>query len=187
MRLFMLTLIKTWTTLLLPVYYLVIYRVLRDRREGAWTRKTRPSCVKDGATHQPVRLDKNKSVREFCWDGGIANCFPYFDGNTTIITPLAVEFKEHVSINPSIDDRYRSKYKSVRHLSLSPHVRLHLTPENGVTWKQILLSPTEDELQWRFDQGYENAATFLESQEATLDESGEAAEVAAESSTSAIG
>ncbi|GKZ00397.1 patatin-like phospholipase domain-containing protein 2 [Mayamaea pseudoterrestris] len=145
-------------------------------------------CVKDGTDHKLVQRDvADKTAREFCWDGGIANCFPYFDDNTVMVTPLAVDFPSHLSINPSVDRKYRDSYKSMRYLSLTPHVRLHLTPSNGLTWKQILWSPTDDELQRRFDQGYENAETFLEMEEAVVDDSGEAAKAAAASGTTATG
>jgi hypothetical protein len=144
-------------------------------------------CVKDGATHQPIYLDGTKSAREFCWDGGIANAFPYFDQNTTIITPLAVDFSSNLSINPSIEDDYKKRFQTVRHLPLSSHVQLHLTPDNGLTWKQILLSPTDEELQMRFDQGYKNAYTFLNSEQPTSDPSGDASREAAESGTAAHG
>jgi predicted acylesterase/phospholipase RssA len=124
-------------------------------------------AVKSGATHQVVKLDHEKSVREFCWDGGIANCFPYYDKDTTIVTPLAVDFQNHRSINPSIEDSSAAtaapdvSTSTRRYLQLNPGVRMHLSHANGLTWRHISWGSIDDVLLGWFDRGHANATTYL--------------------------
>jgi hypothetical protein len=112
-------------------------------------------CVKK-ASGEPVE-PLTKLGREICWDGGLANTFPFIDSESIIVTPLAASFEHNKSINPSIE--YEGK--RVRSFPLTPSVRIHMTPENAASFRQIVLSSDDAVLNAKFTQGYDNAYSFL--------------------------
>lgn len=131
-------------------------------RNSAIARSTRQledmiqaGCVKkaNGDVLQPAM---GASQREFCWDGGLVNAFPYIDSSTVIVTPIAADFADNASINPSI--HYDGPTRS---FALNDRVKVHLTMDNLRTMRQIATSSSDVDLQARFTDGFDDARAFL--------------------------
>jgi predicted acylesterase/phospholipase RssA len=117
-------------------------------------------CVKHGVTGQPIVPHQNVASREICWDGGLVNAFPIVDQQTLMVAPVAVDFPHHPhTINPATR---MSNSSTVRVLRLNQWVSFHLTRENAIRLRQIVMSSDADVLQARFAEGYDDAQHYLE-------------------------
>lgn len=128
----------------------------KERIDAMWAQ----GRIKQGRTGEPLELPTTDTKRELIWDGGLVNAFPFFDSDTIIVCPLAASFSNNPSINPSIMYQYH-----VRTMTVSHNVDLHLTRDNLITFRRLLLSSDESSLRAKFEQGYTNAAQFLDDQE----------------------
>jgi hypothetical protein len=116
-------------------------------------------CVKHGVTGQPIVPHPDVTSREICWDGGLVNAFPIVDQQTLMVAPVAVDFPHHPhTINPAV----RQSRCPVRVLRLNQWVSFHLTRENAIRLRQIVMSSDADVLQARFAEGYDDAQHYLE-------------------------
>ena len=117
-------------------------------------------CVKHGITGHPIPpLPSDLSSREICWDGGLVNAFPIVDEDTLMVAPVAVYFPKHQhTINPAI----RNTIDTVRFLRLNECVSFHLTRENAIRMRQIVMSSDTATLQARFAEGFDDAQRYLE-------------------------
>ena len=121
----------------------------------------RAGCVKKGLTGERLQLSEISSdLRELYWDGGLVNAFPIIDRDTIIITPIAADFTNNPSINPSIE--YSDKALPIRKWRANPTAQLHMTSDNMRTFQSLILNPDEKNLQSFFARGYDNALAFLD-------------------------
>lgn len=115
-------------------------------------------CVKHGVTGQPIP-PLPLSSREICWDGGLVNAFPIVDEETLMVSPVAVQFSKHAhTINPAL----QTTGVVVRALRLNEWVSFHLTADNAIRLRQIVMSSDATVLQARFAEGYDDAQKYLE-------------------------
>ncbi|GAX26808.1 patatin-like phospholipase domain-containing protein 3 [Fistulifera solaris] len=115
-------------------------------------------CVKHGVTGQPIVPHHDVTSREICWDGGLVNAFPIIDQQTLMVAPVAVDFPYHPhTINPAM-----RQSSAERVLRLNQWVSFHLTRENAIRLRQIVVSSDADVLQARFAEGYDDAQHYLE-------------------------
>lgn len=118
-------------------------------------------CVKHGVTGLPIPpLPSDLSSREICWDGGLVNAFPIVDQDTLMVAPVAVYFPQHEhTINPAIQNHHSTFVRVVR---LNEFVSFHLTRENAIRMRQIVMSSDAATLQARFAEGFDDAQRYLE-------------------------
>mmetsp|Transcript_659 Transcript_659/g.1594 ORF Transcript_659/g.1594 Transcript_659/m.1594 type:complete len:421 (-) Transcript_659:1187-2449(-) len=155
------------------------------KRAGRQLREmTRLGLVKDGKTGLPSAQSETETGIERSsqdeeddstqyWDGGIADLFPTFDDNTTIVSPISgmysnpticpsMQQPNEVENNSSVSYLLRSYVPSLpatfRHCSKSS---LGLNMENARAVKDMILSSDDEQLYQRFKEGYDDTTRFL--------------------------
>ena len=139
----------------------------------------REGLVKHGTSGEPVsnfagacQTSQNNNY----WDGGIADLFPTFDGNTTIVSPISGKFDHNPAICPellpppskdpggagflyrAIQPYLPDEPITVRHCAKS---ELGLTSGNVKSAIQMIFSSSDDELFSKFKEGYDDASRFI--------------------------
>jgi hypothetical protein len=111
----------------------------------------------------------NKSVegREWFWDGGLVNAFPFIDDDTLIVSPIAAKFTYNDSITPILGYRTDNNICSVddenhiNFIKLDSRVSVQVTTENARVLRCITFSSEDSVLEQKFSQGYDNAHQYL--------------------------
>lgn len=93
-------------------------------------------------------------------DGGLSNGFPVIDRQTVVVTPLRGRFDPNRWICPSPLSETDTDNEE-RLLEVSKRVRIFMDRQNAQTFRRMILSSSESELQLRYAQGYEDAKRFL--------------------------
>ena len=138
----------------------------------------REGLVKHGTSGEPVSnlvgASQPNRINNY-WDGGIADVFPTFDGNTTIVSPISGRFDTNPAICPelrpssSMDPGLGFLHKALRpYLPDEPITFRHcakselgLTSGNAKSAIQMIFSSSDDELVLKFKEGYDDASRFL--------------------------
>jgi hypothetical protein len=138
---------------------------------------TEHGCVKNGWTGEPIPPPsaseevnysssgtssgpaKVSTNREMFWDGGLVNAFPYVDEETVVVSPFAADFPFR-SINPSL--QYTPYDKEPRGFYLTPWGRVHMTPTNVNLIARSVAFISDQVLEDKFSEGYDNAHHFLD-------------------------
>lgn len=93
-------------------------------------------------------------------DGGLSNGFPIIDQKTVLVTPIRGKFEPNLWICPPPDDQDTAPSDDDL-VVLSQRVKLYMNRQNARTFRRIILSSDETELQRRYSQGYDDAKRFL--------------------------
>jgi Patatin-like phospholipase len=101
--------------------------------------------------------EQSKLVSPIFMDGGFVNLWPIIDNNTLIVTPLSATFPNHNHICPA------SNYSN--YFMVNDYSGLAMDLKNVFTLQGMIWSSMESELEKRFQQGYDDAHTFLESKD----------------------
>jgi predicted acylesterase/phospholipase RssA len=118
--------------------------------------------VKMGETGETVTLElETDTVKDIAWDGGLVHCFPFFDQDTVIVSPLAVDFEANNSISPAIEYQGSSR-TNIRRLQIDFHTSMHLTAANRRILRDMMFSSSDETLRGYFQQGYDNCQAFLD-------------------------
>ncbi|EJK70988.1 hypothetical protein THAOC_07608, partial [Thalassiosira oceanica] len=126
----------------------------------------REGLVKHGTSGEPVSNSagacQTNQISNY-WDGGIADLFPTFDGNTIVVTPLSGRFHTNPAICPELLPPSGMGHKPVtfRHCAKS---ELGLTSGNALSVMQMIFSSSDEELISKFKEGYDDASRFLREQ-----------------------
>ena len=112
--------------------------------------------------------DKDASFPQFL-DGGLCNGFPIIDEHTVLVTPIRGKFKPNRWICPSAEEETyhltdQADTDDDDLVVLSKRVKLYMDRQNARTFRRIILSSDDSELQRRFSQGYDDAKRFLRDQ-----------------------
>jgi hypothetical protein len=87
-------------------------------------------------------------------DGGLSNGFPVIDSTTVLVTPIRGRFEPNRYICPPSD-----KYGNL--VRVNHRVQLYIDGQTVQTFRRILLSSEEEELQRQYSLGHDNAKQFL--------------------------
>ena len=128
-------------------------------------------CDYDGNSayifHENEKIDAKEKFNLI--DGGVVNMWPSFDNQTTIVSPLSGSFTPNPNISPC-----RTKHSNESNSKLTPwatnikikdlggNIEVDMSKDNIGTLKRMLVSSTSDELEIRFENGYEDAKQFLD-------------------------